>query len=915
MPQSTLPPGHRLGPYEITGAIGEGGMGEVYKARDTRLNRTVAVKVLRPQLVADPAGRARFEREARAISALDHPNICVLHDVGAEGGVEFLVMQYLEGETLAARLARGPLPLDEALRYAVDIASALDRAHRAGILHRDLKPGNIMLARSGRETSAKLLDFGLAKLAPPGGPAAALHTQATATSPLTGQGAILGTLLYMSPEQLQGAELDARSDIFSFGAVLYEVITGARAFAGASQVSVIGAILEREPPSIGTRAPLTPPALDRVVRKCLAKDPERRWQSASDLRDELAWIKDSMSPESTAAVVPVSARRRTRLPLPLGVALAVIAALAGLLAWTVFNGRTTRGPDARPRLLTITPPTGMRLAAGGIAVSPDGRIMAYAAAPTDAADPHRPSTAVSSARLFLRRLDSSEATVVPGSEGGRSPFFSSDSSVLAFFTETRLMKLSLVDGSLVKVADVPPVTRGGAFLTDDTIVLAPTQTSGLTTIPAAGGEAKALTVPDLAKGERSHMWPSVLPNGQVLFTIRRGTPSNEDDVDLAILDPVTRKITILLQRAAYGRYSPTGHVLFVRGRSLMRAELDLSKPAAGTPQRVADAAATHPWLGGGHMTAAPDGAVVFVRGSWGTVTTAAFWVDRSGKRLPDPSFSENEVGKPRISPDGTRALVDGISGEGNSEIYIGDIARGTTVQFTTNPEDDFNAVWTHDGRRIIWSTLPTGKMPTLVWRAADGTGQTETIADTGGAQFAGSVSVDGVLAFAQWLGGRGCDIMVVPLAGERKVRKFVDGPGHEYGPEFSPDGKWVAYVSDEGGSLEVYMVPYPGPGAKRRVTSGGGAGVAWSRDGRELFYQSAAGLMVIPVLDPATMRLGQPSLVFKGDFVTNTREDGPREYDVAAGGKRFLMVHAQKANVAPVSLDVFSHWWLAEPKK
>ena len=911
----TLAAGHRLGPYEITCAIGEGGMGEVYKARDTRLNRTVAIKILRRDLVADPAGRARFEREARAISALDHPNICVLHDVGQEGDVEFLVMQYLEGETLAARLARGSLPLDEALRYAIDIAAALDRAHRAGILHRDLKPGNIMLSRSGRETSAKLLDFGLAKLAPPGGPAATLQTQATATSPLTGQGAILGTLLYMSPEQLQGAELDARSDIFSFGAVLYEMVTGTRAFAGASQVSVIGAILEREPPSIATRAPLTPPALERVVRKCLAKDPERRWQSAADLRDELAWIAEPVSGERTASVGPVRTQTGVRWGLP--AALLVIAALGGTIAWMLYDrGEETRR-QSPPALLSIDVPDGMRVAPGGLAISPDGRTIVFAAAAETGAQSNRPSTAVSIAQLYLRRFDSTESTPVAGSQGARTPFFSPDGTALWFFTEAALMRLSLVDGSLVKLSDMPPVTRGGTFIAPDQIALTVTQSSGLTMMPTTGGAPVALTEPDVAKGEKAHMWPSTLPNGRVLYTVRRGTPSNEDEADIAVFDPDTKTRTTLLERASYGRYSPTGHLFFVRGRTLMRADFNPSSLEIGAPQRVTDSMATHPWLGGGQFAIAPDGTVVFVRGSWGTVATTAYWVDRSGNPVPDARITESEIGKPRISPDGTRALVDGVSAQGDSEIYIADIARGTTVRFTNVPDDDFNPAWTPDGQRVIWTTLPPNRFPMLVWRAADGTGATEAVSENpGAAQFVGSVSKGGVLAFSQWLSGpTGCDIWVVPLAGERKARPFITGTANEFGPEFSPDGKWVAYVSNETGALDVYLVPYPGPGEKRRVTSGGGAGVSWSRDGRELYYIGPEGLMMIPVLDAATMRLGQAQLLFKGDFVTSAREDGPREYDVAPGGKRFLLVRAQKSNAAPVSLNVFSNWWLGEPPR
>jgi serine/threonine protein kinase/Tol biopolymer transport system component len=909
MTESSLTPGQRLGPYEITHALGEGGMGEVYKARDTRLNRTVAIKILRRALVSDPAGRARFEREARAISALDHPNICVLHDIGREAEREFLVMQFIEGETLAARLSRGPLPLDEALRYGTDIAAALDRAHRAGILHRDLKPGNIMLARStGREPTAKLLDFGLAKLsAPLGAPALQGHA-ATVTSPITGQGAILGTLLYMSPEQLQGAEADVRSDIFSFGAVLYEMVTGARAFAGSSQASIIAAVLEREPASISTHVPPTPPALDRLVRKCLAKDPDRRWQSAADLRDELAWIAESRAGSHTSVETPRPATGGRALR---SIAALLILGIVGALAWIGYTGLTARPQQAAtPRLLNIALPADMRHSPGGVALSPDGMTLAYASAPASAADPQRPSTAVSKGRLYIRRLDSHESTAVPDSEGARAPFFSPDGNVVAFFTEKALKKFSLTDGSLTLIENVPPVTRGGAFLADGRIVLTPTQVSGLAVMAPTGGMATPLTQLDEKAGERAHMWPVVLPNGRLLYTIRRGTASNESDADLAIFDPATQKSRIVVERAAYGRYSPTGQLLFVRGRALMTADFTLAtSQVSGAPRRIVDGIATHPWLGGGHFDVGPDGTVAFLRGSWGITKTQARWVDRSGKPLPGSPLSENELGKPRISPDGTRALFDGLSAQGDNEIFVADLAQGTTVRFTTDPEDDFDPIWTADGRRIIWTTLPSGKMPRLVWRNADGTGAPEPIADGGPAQFAGSVSRDGILAFAQWSGGRDCDIWVVPLTSDRKSRTFVVSPAHEFGPEFSPDGKWVAYVSDESGAPDVYVTPYPGPGGKRRVTTGGAAAVAWSRDGSELFYLSAEGFFAVEVLNRMELRLGSPKLLFKGNMATNSREDGPREYDVAEGAKRFLVIEVLSSGLAPPSLDVFSNWW------
>ncbi|MBA3297173.1 MAG: serine/threonine-protein kinase [Acidobacteria bacterium] len=901
-----LSPGTRLGPYEITAAIGAGGMGEVYKARDTRLDRTVAIKVLPLDGGADPALRTRFEREARAISALDHPNICVLHDVGHEGDVDYLVMQYLDGETLAARLARGPLSLAEALYHATEIAAALDRAHRAGILHRDLKPGNVMLTKSGaRETSARLLDFGLAKFAAEErGPA--LNVQATVTSALTEKGTILGTLLYMSPEQLEGRELDARSDIFSFGTLLYEMVTGTRAFDGVSQASIIGAILERDPPPMTSRTPLTPPALERVVRKCLAKDPDRRWQSAADLRDELAWIAQASGTELEPSGI---APRPTRLSLPAVATGLLLLGLTAASAWMLGRRQNDVLPPAWH--LGIAVPDGTALTPGGIAVSPDGRVVVYAGSPASGGEAHRPSVAVSAGRLYVRRFNSLESTPLPGTEGARAPFFSPDGLSIGFFTDVALMRVSLLGGPPVRLTGVPPVTRGATWLPNDTIVLTPTQSTGLFRLPPGAEGAEPLTTPDIAQGEKGHMWPSALPGGDdVLYTIRRGA-SDGDDGDIAVVHVSTGERTLILKGATHAQYSSTGHLLFVRGGNLMAVPFDLAdRKIHGTPLPVVDNVSTHSWIGGAHYAVASDGTMIFMRGAFGDVRTSAVWMDRSGKPVATPGFTQNQPGKPRISPDGKRALFDGRSADGDTEIYMADLVRGTAVRFSADPRDDFNPIWTADGARVIWTALPAGRMPFLVWRSADGTGATEEIVSQPDfAQFAGSVSPSGILAYSQTKGAGRCDIWVVPLKGERKAQPFIQGAANEYGPEFSPDGKWIAYVSQEAGSSDVYVVPYPGPGGKLRVTSDGGVAPAWSRDGKELFYQTPAGLMSVAVSAGPDPQLGVPRLLFGGSFVRFSREDGPREYDVAPGGDRFLMLKAeQKVAAIPPSLNVIFNW-------
>ena len=900
-----LSAGTRLGPYEILASLGSGGMGEVYKARDTRLDRTVAVKVLPPHVLDEPAMRARFEREARVASSLDHPNICVLHDVGREGDVEYIVMQHLEGETLAARLARGPLPLDEALRYATEIAGALDKAHRAGILHRDIKPGNVMLVKSaGRPTSATLLDFGLAKSLAPVVRDRGGETLATSTSPLTGGGMIVGTLVYMSPEQLEGRDVDARSDIFSFGAVLYEMVTGRRAFDAGSQPGIIAAILEREPSPMTSTAPLTPVSLDRVVRKCLAKDRDRRWQSAADLCDELSWIAQSSSAQQSAVVRQPA--RSSRVSIALVAAILAIVGLAAALSWTLLQKSGIRPQPARD--LAIVLPDGVQLSRGGIAVAPDGQSIVFVAnASASVADGMPASRSGGTARLYLRRLDAAAVTPIAGTDGARAPFFAPDGQTVAYFTAEGLWKVSLRGGQPQRIGGTPPVTRGGTWLADGTIVVAPTQTSGLVRF-APDGKASPLTTLDAAGGEKGHLWPHAMPNGEdILFTIRRGTSTDMDASDIGLLNVATGERRVVFKGGAFGQYSPTGHLLFVRGRTLSAVPFDPRKTVAeGAAVPIVEQLALDPWVGGAHYAAARDGALLFFRGAVPEPRTSAVWVDRAGRSTPVPGFPAFPA-QPRISPDGTRAVFDAPSSDGDDEVFLADLVHGTSVRLSADPQDDFNPVWSRDGSLIIWTALPAGRLPHLVMQPADGSGaRVEIVADSDAAQFPGSVSPSGLLAHTRATGTGAFDIWMVPLSGERKARAFLSTAAEEFSPEFSPDGKWIAYISSESGAQEVYVSPFPGPGPKRRVTNGGGASPAWSRTGSELFYQIKDALMVVGVSGDGTF--GPPRKVFDGPYVIDNRQDGPRGYDVAPDGKRFLMLVPELVSAPPPAFHVLLGW-------
>jgi len=910
-----LASGTRLGPYQIVQPLGAGGMGEVYKARDLRLDRTVAIKVLPSHVAADPALRARFEREARVVSGLDHPNICVLYDVGNEDGVEFLVMQYLEGETLAERLARGALPLEQVLRYGVEIADALDKAHRAGVLHRDLKPGNIIITRSG----AKLLDFGLAKLATiaDGDAPFGQSLPATLTSPLTGQGTILGTLLYMSPEQVEGRDVDARSDIFSFGAMLYEMVTGTRAFAGQSQASIIGAILERDPPPLASHTPLAPPALERVVRKCLAKDRDRRWQSARDLADELSWIAQSSGIQQQPAA-PSTGRRVDLRP---GVIASVIAGVL-LIAAAIGASKYFHANDTAftaPRHFTLPPPAAAHFVRGGLTVSPDGSTIAYVAGADDRGSNVDLGTgrAMDGSRLYVRRLDSDTTTAMPGTDGAVAPFFSPDGLWIGYFTESALMKVSVLGGTPVRVVGTPPVTRGGTWGPDDTIIFTPTQSRGLLRVPAAGGVPQALTTVDTAKGDGPHLWPHLLPDGKhVLFTIRRGTTEQMDQGDIAVLNVSGGEPRVIVRGGAYPQYSPTGHLLFVRGTTLMAIPFDVTTlQTKGTALPIADDLVVSAWVGGAHYAASKDGSILYLHGTFSYERPVPVTVDRTGKPVTMAKIEGVHLQGPRLSPDGRRALFNDTSSRGDDEIYVCDLSRGTLVALSADPGDDFDPIWNQDGTRVIWTSLRSGTMPTLVWRAADGTGAIEPLVkSTGGgpdqkiyAQFAGSVSPDGVLAFTL-AAEQSADIWTLPLSGDGVARRFIAGEAKQYGPEFSPDGKWIAYVSNEAGPFDVYVAPYPGAGARKRISTGGGVSPAWSRDGKELFYQTHAGLTVVRVDgNSSELVVREPRVLFKGNYATYSREDGPREYDVTRDG-HFMLLRVDPPSDNPATLNVILNW-------
>ncbi|MBI5170622.1 MAG: serine/threonine-protein kinase [Candidatus Eisenbacteria bacterium] len=864
-----LTPGTKLGPYEVVAPLGAGGMGEVYRAHDTRLGRDVAIKVLPAHLSADADVRARFEREAKAVAALNHPNICVLHDVGREGETDYLVMELVEGETLSQRLLKGALPPAEVLRLGAQIADALDRAHRAGVVHRDLKPGNVMITKSG----AKLMDFGLARATASAGPVsasgatmAALTQHPTVASPLTAAGAIVGTFQYMSPEQLEGREADSRADIWALGCVLHEMATGQRAFDGRSQASLISAIMTAEPAPISQVAPLSPPALDRVVARCLAKDPDDRWQTARDLMHELRALGSGVTGGSgistgsgvsgasgthTAAVTTTSSRRHPTWHLAL---VAVAALVAGPFVLSrLLPGLGARGAAKQAFVLSAPMPPGLALSssAGDIAVAPDGSAMVFVAADS-----------LGETDLWYRPLGAGSARKLPGTTEAMLPFWSADGAQIGFFAGGKLRRVAVAGGSAQDICEGGS-GRGATWNRDGVILFTPAAEGPIFRVSADGGTPVAESVVDTARHEGGHRFPRFLPDGRhYFFTV---TPSIQDQHDVYLGELGSPKRRLVLRCDGSPVWSPSGWLLYRRNGLVHGQRWDpRSCKFSGQPVPLVDAFQSQNLLGSNTVWLVGDDVLLTIPDRPADQRLA--WVSRDGSIEPIAGLPVGGWSGLSLSPDGSRVIgtrrQTGTASSASSDLWIADLARGSASRFTSQSGLTINPVWSPDGRTVYYSNNGSGVYEVFAKSVAASGAPAFVAKGKGLVLHPDCISPDGrTLVLETQSPGTGGDLVLLRLGGGAPLEPLVATAADELEATLSPDGRWIAYSSNESGQKEIYVDAFPSLGARQLVSTQGGGSPTWSRDGRSLFWSAPTGsIWSVTVTPGERIGFGSPAL-------------------------------------------------------
>jgi Tol biopolymer transport system component len=874
-----LDPGDAFGPYEVLEFLGAGGMGEVYQARDATLNRDVALKVLPEVFASDSDRLARFKREAQALASLNHPNIAAIYGLEQFERGQALVLELVDGPTLAHRIAVAPIPVSEALIIAKQIAEGLEAAHGKGIVHRDLKPANIKLRPDG---TVKILDFGLAKAVD------ALDARSVApdaapviNSVMTRPGMVFGTASYMSPEQARGKAVDTRTDVWAFGCVLYETLTGRQAFRGETIQDTLAAVLAGAPDWSLLPAD-TPARVVRLLRRCLEKDPDRRVPDIAEARIEIA---------DATVVKPIDVLVRRAAFATLTAVAAIVIALA-VWNWRPQAGPTTAAPQTVRRLLIGLPGTqplaraaSMPLGDGqaSLAISPDGTRVAYVLEHDGVR------------QLYLHALDQLDGAPIPRTEGAFGPFFSPDGRWVGFFAENKVKKVAVSGGDPIDLSAAPN-PYGGSWGTDGTILFAADEGRRPTTIREAGGATRPVAVKD---DRGSWTRPQLLPGGKAAIV------SHVADVGVLTLD--TGEYRVLVENAGDGRYAPSGHLVFSRAGALLAAPFDLERVAVSGPATVIlEGIRMEGQLAVAQAVFSHDGTLIYVPGSAANDATSPVWVDRRGNVQP--------VGMPprsyrsfSLSPDGTRLAI--VIGDPNNDVWVQDLERGSLTRLTSGG-NNVQPIWTADGKRVVFANN-TGGVRTPFSVPADGSGEPERLFEDDHRGGVASFSPDGqLLTFNRRAPDTGLDLWVRSLNGTQAPQLFLRTRFTEVGSKFSPDGRWISYVSDESGQYEVYVRPYPGPGGKWQVSTQGGGEQMWSRDGSELFYRNGNRWMVVAVNLQPEFKAGTPQLMFEGAYV----DVGGASFDVTADGQRFLLL--EPAEQSPVThLNVVLNWFEEVKKK
>jgi serine/threonine-protein kinase len=879
--------GSKLGVYEITALVGKGGMGEVYRGRDTKLKREVAIKILPEEWARDTDRISRFQREAEVLASLNHPNIAAIYDVQEAEGSRFLVLELIEGETLADRIQRGPIPVNEALNIAKSICEALEAAHEKGIVHRDLKPANVKITPDGK---VKVLDFGLAKSMENSPASVTLSNSPTLVNSMaaTNAGIIIGTAAYMSPEQARGRKADVRSDVFSFGCVLYEMLTGRRAFQGEEVSDILASVLAREP-DFTALPPKVTPQIRKLLQRCLEKDPKRRGQSAGDLRIE---IEDALAGPADQVATAASPPVIGNVTLAVIAAAAIVAFGITIFLWAPWH----KAMPAAPLRLSSELGADVGLAASvpgnsALALSPDGSMLAFVGAKDGPA------------QIYIRRLEQLQASPIAGTSGASSPFFSPDGQWLGFFADGKLKKVSVTGGAAVTLADAP-TSRGGSWGEDGNIVFHPNPQGGLLRVSSAGGKAEPLT--KLEQGEVTHRWPQVLPGAKAVLYMSSGAggaAENNSDIVVQSLSSGTPKV---LLRGYHPQYAASGHLLYINAGTLFVAPFDLNRlEVTGQSLPAVERVSAQVASGAAQFAVSQTGAFTYLPGQSTGNESPILWLTRDGKTAPLRTMPSN-WSNPHFSPDGQRLAIDIFSG--NIDVWIYEWMRDTLTRFTFDPGNDQKPVWTPDGKRIVFVSDRAKGQINLYWQRADGTGEVQRLTESSYPQVPSSFHPSGkYLAFNEATPKSNNDLMILPVEGDEtsgwkpgKRSVFLSTPANEQEPMFSPDGRWIAYISDESGRNEVFVRPFPGPGGKWQISTTGGAETSWSRTGHELLYRAPDNRIMVAsyTAEGDSFKADKPRLWSEQAVLPLPRQ---RTFDLHPDGER--IVAAVPTSVREEKLD------------